>query len=102
LDDIAKVTGDRGLSYQSVSWGGSSLDEEVLTVSTHPVIHAVSHLGIERYSAKARNRLVSKRIEGLNPTQRTWNGEFSLSLQECGVCLDKFLCLQLRKKIMIS
>jgi hypothetical protein len=76
LGDIAKVTGDRGLSYQSVSWGGSSLDEEVLTVSTHPVIHTVSHLGIERYSAKARNRLVSERIEGLNPTNEPGMGSF--------------------------
>ena len=51
--------------YQSIDWGGSSFDGEVLTVSTQP----------EGPRIKV-SVFISLGVCG----QRTWNWEFSLSL----------------------
>lgn len=66
-------------SYQSGSWGGSSLECEVLTVSTHP---------------SSQVRAIRQTGESLQfEHQRTWNRQLALTLQEGGVSRNELLSL---------
>lgn len=84
---VEELAGDR--RYQSIDCGGSSLEWEVLTVSTQPGHSSRSQLFIlgKRLSSKSRWTTGDKGAE----QTRDW--EFSLSLQEGRVGIDKLLCL---------
>lgn len=68
---------NRDQSYQSASWGGSSLELEVLTVSTHPNNHQFQ---------TPYKILVAE-------AERTRDGELALTLQESRVGSDELLRL---------
>lgn len=78
--------GWEGGTYQSIDWGGSSFEGDVLTVSTQP-----GWSGIYQPSAPA---LLARWVPWEDLTR---DGELSLTLQESAVGHDERLCLHPRK-----
>lgn len=78
--------------YQSIDCGGSSLEWEVLTVSTQPEHGSRSQPFILGRMSPGKSR-VGRWEAGDEGGEQTWNWEFSLSLQEGRVGIDKLLCL---------
>lgn len=83
--------------YQSIDCGGSSLEWEVLTVSTQPGRGSRSQPIILGKRSLGKSR-VGRWEAGDERAEHTWDWEFSLSFQEGRVGIDKLLCLDSMKK----
>lgn len=88
-----------GKWYQSIDWGGSSLEGEVLTVSTQPMWGGL--VSLHSICAQQVGLEVCDSGEGRGKgARRTRDWKLSLSLQKGRVCNNKFL--RLRAKSLLA
>ena len=94
--------GEKGGRYQSEDWGGSSLEWEVLTVSTQPRCRWRMYQYISVSSKPGKGGAIvfatwSPVVEPVVVVEKvrcTWDRELSLSLEKVRVFGDELLCLQ--------